>query len=126
MYKLSDIKPEKKDSNLLAALAYIGNFGLGIVAPLLIYILVKDDRYVRFHALHSIFFLLLLMCLNIIIFPIFFLAMFLTRTSVIFFILFPTLFAINVLPLLYFAYSAYRARRFSSPHFITRLALEHL
>ncbi len=46
------LKPMKKDSNLLAAIAYV----LGIVVALLIYLIEKEDKWVRFHAMQAIVF----------------------------------------------------------------------
>ena len=46
------LKPGKKDSTILAALPYI----FGMVVGLLIYLLAKDDKFARYHALQSILF----------------------------------------------------------------------
>lgn len=46
------LKPLKKDSNLLAALAYV----LGLIVALLIYLIEKEDKWVRFHAMQAIVF----------------------------------------------------------------------
>lgn len=44
------LTPMKKDSPILAALPYI----LGLIVGLLIYLIEKEDRWVRFHALQAI------------------------------------------------------------------------
>lgn len=126
MTVMEDIKPKKKDSNLIAALAYIGTFGLGIFAPVLIYILIKDDRYVRFHALHSIFFMAFLLCFNLVSFPLLFVMTFIINSPMLFLIFFPLIFAINILPLFYFAYKAYKGRNFSSLPILMSLTLKYL
>ena len=53
MFEGLSIKPEKKSSTILAGTAYFGNFILPLLAPLIIYFISKNDRYVRFHAVQS-------------------------------------------------------------------------
>lgn len=48
----SALKPIKKDSILLAALPYV----FSVIVGLLVYLIEKEDRYVRFHALQGILF----------------------------------------------------------------------
>lgn len=50
--EIPGIKAEKKDSNVVGALAYLPVGGL--LMPILIYLLSKEDRFVRFHALNAI------------------------------------------------------------------------
>lgn len=53
MFERLGIKPEKKNSTLLAGTAYFGNFILPFIAPLIVYFISKNDRYARFHAAQS-------------------------------------------------------------------------
>jgi uncharacterized membrane protein len=53
MFERLGIKPEKKNSTILAGTAYFGNLILPLLAPLIIYFISKNDRYARFHAVQS-------------------------------------------------------------------------
>lgn len=56
------IKPKKKDSTLLGALAYLPVGGF--IVPLIIYIVSKEDKFARYNALNALGFDLLLMVLS--------------------------------------------------------------
>jgi len=53
MFEGFGIKPEKKNSTILAGIAYFGSLILPLLAPLIIYLISKNDRYARFHAVQS-------------------------------------------------------------------------
>jgi len=58
MFEKLDIKPEKENTILLTGIAYFGNFILPILAPIIIYLISKEDKYARFHAVQSLCILL--------------------------------------------------------------------
>lgn len=47
-------KVQGNDVSLFAALAYASNFFAPLIGPLLIYLIKKEERLVRFHAIQSI------------------------------------------------------------------------
>ncbi len=51
-----------KNSNIIAALAYL----LGIISGIVVYLVKKDDSFARFHAVQSIFFSLSIVVINIV------------------------------------------------------------
>lgn len=119
------IKPQKKDSNVLGAIAYLP-FG-SLLIPLIIYLVAKEDKYVRYHALNALGFDIALMVLGIVfgvigfvlIFGIIFLAM---ATSGLGFILFPvvwllvfTMGGVKLALSLYFMYLSYNGNAFEIP-----------
>lgn len=55
---IPEIKPKKKDGPLLGALAYLPF--VSIIIPLIIYLITKEDKYTRFHALNAIGFQLIM------------------------------------------------------------------
>ncbi|MEM3399308.1 MAG: DUF4870 domain-containing protein [Candidatus Micrarchaeia archaeon] len=56
VYCMDEITMQDKDSGVMAALAYVVSIFFPLLGPVLVYLLKKDDRYVRFHALQSAFF----------------------------------------------------------------------
>ncbi|MBI5158810.1 hypothetical protein HY992_01680 [Candidatus Micrarchaeota archaeon] len=113
-------KPAQKDSLALAALSYI--FPL---AALLVFILSKEDKYARFHALQALIldiaFYVAWMALIII-------TMISIVTIVCYFILVPLLFVFFFGFLAYKFYCAWRAFKgteFEIPR-VTKIALEHM
>jgi len=115
------IKPPKKDSTILAALPYI----LSVMVGVIIYLIAKDDKFSRFHALQSIMFDIALM-------PIFFLEFIIYVILMItiigafvmwFVILFTALAAF--LFRLYMAYSAFQGESPMIP-VIGKMALERI
>lgn len=59
-------QPAEKDSNLFAALSYF----LGPLVAVIIYLLKKEDRFVRFHALQSVVTSVALSLLSIVLIPV--------------------------------------------------------
>ncbi|ODS41007.1 MAG: hypothetical protein A7315_15385 [Candidatus Altiarchaeales archaeon WOR_SM1_79] len=53
MFETLNIEPGKKNSILLAAIAYFGNFILPVLAPIIVYLISKEDKYAKFHAIQS-------------------------------------------------------------------------
>ena len=54
MFEKLEIKPEKENSILLATIAYFENFILPILAPIIVYLISKENKYAKFHALQSL------------------------------------------------------------------------
>ena len=121
------LQPKQKDSAILAALPYI----LGWIVGLLIYLIAKEDKYARYHALQAILFGICLslataviILLGFVIYiPVFVVTFGLSNCIVIplFFLLVFCLLAVN----LYFAYLAYKGKAFMLP-FIGKIALDHI
>lgn len=125
-----NIKPTTKNS-LLSGFLYLSWFagGIGFFIPLLIYFLVKDDKYIRFHALQSFLFSIFLFALDIVLFAIFF-ALTLSGIrlwidTLLWFVYLLFIIAITFLPPFYFAYLTTRGRTFSLP-FITPIVLKYI
>lgn len=121
------IKPEAKDSAILAALPYV----LGWLVALLIYLIAKEDRYARYHALQSLLFgLALTLVLTVVgtvgfilYLPVFFLTFGLAN-----FVLMPVMMLVMLCLFLsgfYFAYLAYQGRAFMLPY-VGKMTLEHV
>jgi len=113
------LKPGKKDSTILAALPYI----FGMVVALLIYLLSKDDKFAKYHALQSLMF-------DICVIPVF------IAEFILYFVLFITIIGafamwgviiLTSLTLLvfrlYMAYNAYQGKSLMIPR-IGEIALE--
>ena len=118
--------PTKSDSRLLAAVSYLsGIFGLPILVPLIIYLISKEDRYARFHALQALLFQLVLLVLGIGIIVLLWLVSILLffiapiASSLVMCLMIPIIILLVVvgyllLPL-YFAYQAYQGVPFMLP-----------
>jgi len=113
------LKPGKKDSTMLAALPYV----FGMVVGLLIYLLAKDDKFARYHALQAIMF-------DIAVIPIFMveivLYVVLMITIIGAFIMWGVIFLTAMALLvfrLYMAYSAYQGKAIMLPY-LGKMALE--
>jgi len=121
------IKPEGKDSTLLAAIPYI----LGLVVGILIYLIAKEDKYARYHALQSVVFGLAFSvvfgAIAIVGFVIY-IPIFLATFGLANFVVIPLflLFGLGTFVLnLYFAYSAYQGKAFMLPY-LGKFTKEHL
>ena len=59
MFESAKIKPAEKDSKVLGAVVYLCSiFGfMGFLIPVLIFVIAKDDKFARFHALQSLLYL---------------------------------------------------------------------
>jgi len=142
---IEDIKPEKNDSKVLGALAYIGTVFLGvamsyfaIIVPLLIYLFARDDKFARFHALQCLIVTFILIVISMIVFTLFWLLWMLgiilsaAGDSPVIFAMFPLFFLIFALPgiillllYIYWAYLAYQGKAFRLP-FVTKFVLKNL
>jgi len=121
------IEPKKKDSTVLAAIAYV----LNIIVAVLIYLIAKEDKYARFHALQAILFSLVisavamvLAILGFIVYvPVFIVTFGLSNLVLIpaVFLVILALLAVN----LYLAYMAYQGRAFMLP-FVGKIAKDHI
>lgn len=106
------IKPPKKDSNIIAALPYI----FGILVALLVYLLAKDDKFARYHALQSLL-------LDIVIIPVFFIEYILAFVLLItvigylvmWFVILGTIICVFLFRL-YMAYNAFQGRSLMIPY----------
>lgn len=121
------ITPEAKDSTMLAALSY----ALGWFVAILVYLIAKEDKYARYHALQSLLLGLALSAVYtiaavvgfIIYIPIFILTFGLAN-----FVLIPLIMLAMLCMFLlgfYLAYLAYKGRAFMLPY-IGKMALEHI
>jgi uncharacterized Tic20 family protein len=136
--KMPGITAQKKDSKTIGALAYLPVAGL--IVPAIIYIVSKEDKYVKFHALNALGFQLGLTVLA----TVFGILMFVFQiasmllglvtfgasafiTSIIFFLIW--IFAILFIGVfffisLYFMYLAYEGKAFQIPY-ITEFVMKH-
>jgi len=115
------IKPGKKDSVILAALPYI----LGWVVALIVYLVAKEDRYARYHALQSIMFDVCMMAVFMVEFVVYVL-LFITIIGA--FLMWGVIFLTVIAAFfvrLYMAYRAYKGGAFMLPG-IGKMALEHI
>lgn len=116
------LSPSKKDSPLLAAIAY----PLGLIAALLVYLMEKEDKWVRFHALQALIFDLVFGAAYLVIFFfvwIFALVTFGLGALCVFpiFLVFPLVFLLR----LWWAYRAYNGEYFEIPY-IGEMAAKHI
>ncbi len=129
------IKAKKKDSKALGALAYLP-FGQ-LIIPILIYILTKNDKYVRFHALNAIGFQLLMMVVGVIVFIVYFISIFasvilaavtgglgILILPIIWIFIMGVIFGSFALSI-YFMYLAYKGKAFNIP-IVTIRVLDHI
>lgn len=64
---MDPLKPIRKDSTVIASICYLSWFlGLGILTPLVVYMLGGKDRFLRFHALQSLLLSVVLSILGVI------------------------------------------------------------
>jgi uncharacterized membrane protein len=97
------LKPAKKDSNILAALAYI----LSMFVALIIYLIEKEDKWLKFHALQAIVFDLVYSAIFFVLMIVSWVIAFATFGLGIFCIL--PVFALIPIAFIYRIYIAYRA-----------------
>lgn len=119
----------QKDSNIVALLAYLGLF-----IAILVYLLRKEDRFVRFHALQAILLDLLYMAVFLIVWVVYavsFLGMFVSFAAgfplPLPFILFPLIFGlvgVFLLFKLFLMYKAYKQEWYKLP-ILGNLAEKH-
>ncbi|ODS36605.1 MAG: hypothetical protein A7316_02375 [Candidatus Altiarchaeales archaeon WOR_SM1_86-2] len=124
--EIKDIKPEKDDSRMLGAIAYAGSILISLLAPLLIYLIAREDKFARFHALQS----LILGAALIVVFIV--LWVFITIIAVVTFGLGAVLYLLLILLALaalvlylYCAYLAYEGKAFQLPY-ITDFVLKNI
>ena len=109
-----------EDGKIFAAISYV----FGLLIAIIIYLLKKEDRYVRFHAAQAILFDICVMVISVVL-AVAMIAIFFVvgiATGGIGFILFPILWLgmigyafILLLARLYFAYQAYKGKEFQLP-----------
>ena len=116
------LQPTKKDSRLLAAGAYL----LHIFIAFLIYLVEKEDKWVRFHALQAILFHLSYSAVFFVIFTAVWLFAFVTfgLGAICIPVLFVLVFGVILLNL-WFAYRAYKEEYFELP-LIGKFAAAHV
>jgi uncharacterized membrane protein len=123
---IENIKPEKNDSKILGAIAYAGSIFLSFLAPLLIYLLAKEDKFARFHALQSLIIGVVTAVLFIVLWV---LAMVITVVTfgigALLFIFFIPAGLIFLLLYLYWAYLAYQGKAFTVPY-VTEFVLKNI
>lgn len=97
------LTPSRKDSNILAALAYF----LSMIVALIIYLVEKEDKWLKFHALQALLFDLAYGAVFFVVFVIGWVVAFATFGLGIFCIL--PVFALIPFVIIYRLYLAYRA-----------------
>jgi len=141
---INDIKPEKNDSRMLGALAYAGAILIGVFAPLLIYLLAKDDKFARFHGLQMLLTEIILLTVCMVVFMVGWIAWMLmffmfpigastmpgdgAAFGIIFFLIMIIFMLAGFLWLLlkiYLAYLAYQGKAFRLP-FVTKFVLKNI
>lgn len=110
MPESAKIKPARKDSKVLGAVVYLCSIFsfLGILVPVLVFLIAKEDKFARFHALQA---LLYLVCFFILYTPF---AVILWFTVVGICIVIPV-YLLFVLSELYCAYRAWQGESFKIP-----------
>lgn len=109
----SKVSPEQgleKDSNILAAISY-----LSLLIAVIIYLIRKEDKFVRFHAMQSIIFDI---AYSLIFIVLWFLAVAAIFTFVLALVVFPLIFLFTFAMLIvkfYLAYKAFLGERYSAP-----------
>ena len=123
---IENIKPEKNDSKILGAIAYAGSIFISFLAPLLIYLLAKEDKFARFHALQS---LIIGVVTAVLFIALWVFAMVVTVVTfgigALLFIFFIPVGLIFVLLYLYWAYLAYQGKAFTVPY-VTDFVLKNI
>ncbi|HSB46387.1 MAG TPA: DUF4870 domain-containing protein [Candidatus Bilamarchaeum sp.] len=116
------LSPARKDSNILAALSY----ALSLVVALIVYLIEKEDKWLKFHALQAMLFDLAYTAAFFVIFILGWIFAFVTFGLGVFCIL--PVFALIPLVFIYRLYLAYRA--FKGEYFelpmIGQLVLKHV
>jgi uncharacterized membrane protein len=95
------METKKDDSNIMAAIAYL----LGIITGIVIYLVEKENKYVRFHAVQSMF-----LCIAMILI---YMALGITIVGV---ILYPLLFLASLVLWLFMMYKAYSREKYKLPY----------
>lgn len=123
---IESIKPEKNDSKILGAIAYAGSIFISFLAPLLIYLLAKEDKFARFHALQSLIIGILMAVLFIALWVFFMIIAVVTfGYGALLFIFFIPVCLIFLLLYLYLAYLAYQGQAFTVPY-VTEFVLKNI
>ena len=68
MANVNTTKATSGDSNLMAAACYISQIIIPIVVPLILFFMKKDDKLVRFHALQSMLFTVVMLVVFLVLF----------------------------------------------------------
>jgi len=114
------LKPVKKDASILAAAPYVFSVLIGV----LIYLMEKEDRYVRFHALQAI----LLHTAFTVIYTVLFMIIWVGAFFIVGFLCLPFLFLLvgaAILASIWLAYRAYQGEYFELP-VIGEFAARHI
>ena len=96
------IAPKSKDSTILGALPYV----LGTLVAVLVFLLAKDDKFARFHALQALLFQFALIPVWLCVMVIYFISFF---TFIGPFLMFPFIFLGAICVMLFNFYMAYKA-----------------
>lgn len=115
------LAPSKKDSPILAAVSYF----FGSLISLIIYLLEKEDKWLRFHALQSLLFDIAFYVVYLVLFALAFVAIFATLGIGIIcifpvFLIFPVYFILKI----WWAYRAYKGDYFEVPY-LAKIIKEH-
>ena len=119
----ADIKPKQKDSNMLAAISYV----LHLIVAVLVYLIAKEDRYARYHALQAILLSIAISAVALIC-VVLYIPVFIFTLGFANLVLIPLIFLLVFCMLafnIYLAYMAYNGRAFMLP-FIGKIAAEHV
>jgi uncharacterized membrane protein len=92
------------DENIEAALSYL----LGFITGILFFVLEKDSKFVRFHAMQSIAVFIALFVINIVLGII-------LSVSIVGLMLFPLIYLIEVILWIFLMYKAYKGEKFQLP-----------
>ncbi len=92
------------DENIEAALSYL----LGFITGILFFVLEKDSKFVKYHAMQSIAFFIALFVINIVLGII-------LSISIVGLMLFPLIYLIEVILWIYLMYQAYKGEKFKLP-----------
>ena len=114
------LKPMKKDAPILAAAPYVLSFVVGV----LIYLIEKEDRFVRFHALQAI----LLHLVSTAVYMALFMVVWVGAIFVVGFLCLPFLFLLvgaYIIASIWLAYRAYKGEYFELP-VIGEFAARHI
>ena len=108
--KPAENKELQKDSNILAAISY-----LNLLVAVILYLIKKDDKFVRFHAMQSILFEVAYTVIFLILWVV---AVFSIFTFWLAFIVIPLIFVfagIAFLVMIYIAYKAFKGEKYKLP-----------
>lgn len=115
------LSPSKKDSKILASISYV----FGSFVSLLIYLLVKDDKWLRYHALQSLLFDIAFYAVYLVLFIFAFVAAFATFgvgaiCAIPIFIILPVYFIVKI----WWAYRVFQGEHFEAPY-LAKIIKEH-